>query len=175
MIKAKSMDIRDNFKSWCSKVSEGEVIQISRPGNSYVYLISEETYEKYTAKRRVLAYSSYLYGKDKIVNLKRLSEIEKLPDDWNNNGAESIPANIIKRVRKLLMSMEFQPEIFPTACDSIQLEWENSKNEYLEMEVMEKSVNVFRIDSEGNEVQRTVDHDEENIKHIVREFYDRAV
>ena len=26
--------------------------------------------------------------------------------------------------KKLLMTVEFQPEIFPTACDALQLEWE---------------------------------------------------
>lgn len=175
MIIAKSMDIRDNFKAWCGQVAEGEVVQIARPGNKYVYLINEDTYEKLKMERRVLAYTSYFYGKDKITNLKRLSEIEKLPDDWNNNGAEKISSNVIKRVRKLLMGIEFQPEIFPTACDAIQLEWENKNEEYLEMEVLDESINVFKIDSEGNESQSTVDYDEETIKAIVREFYDRAV
>ena len=175
MVIAKSMEVRDNFKAWCVQVAEGEIVQIARPGNNYVYLISQETYEKLTAERRIAAYTSYLYGKDKITNLKRLSEIALLPDNWNNNGAEQIPANIIKNVRKLLMSMEFQPEIFPTACDAVQLEWENKNNEYLEMEVTEDSINVFRIDSDGGEEQSTIAIDGEAVKKIVREFYDRAV
>ena len=54
---------------------------------------------------------------------------------WNNNGAGKTPTSIIKSVRKLLMTIEFQPEIFPTACDALQLEWENDKDEYLEMEI----------------------------------------
>ena len=35
--------------------------------------------------------------------------------NWNNNGAERISPQVIKRVRKLLMSMTNQPEVFPTA------------------------------------------------------------
>ena len=90
MIYAKSMDVRDNFKSWCGQAASGETIQISRPGNNFVYLINQETYEKMSMEKRITAHTSYLYGKDKLVNLKRLSEIEKLPDNWNNNGAEHI-------------------------------------------------------------------------------------
>ena len=37
------------------------------------------------------------------------------------------------------MTIELQPEIFPTACDALQLEWENDKDEYLEMEILEGS------------------------------------
>lgn len=175
MVIAKSMDVRDNFKSWCGQVADGEVVQIARPGNTYVYLINQATYDKLTMERRVLAYTTYLYGKDKITNLKRVSEIAKLPDDWNNNGADKISESIVKYVRKLILNLEDQPEIFPTACDAIQLEWENEKNEYLEMEILEESINVFQIDSEGNESQKNIEHDTEIIKEIVRNFYDRAV
>jgi len=175
MVYAKSMDVRDNFKSWCGQVANGEIIQISRPGNNFVYLINQETYEKLSVGKRIAAYTSYLYGKDKIVNLKRLSEIEKLPDNWNSNGAEHISSQVIKRVRKLLMSMTYQPEIFPTACDAIQLEWENDKKEYLEMEILDGTINIFQIDVEGGEEQRTISFDESLVNTIVEEFYGRTV
>lgn len=175
MLYAKSMDVRDNFKTWCGQVASGEIIQISRPGNNFVYLINQETYEKMTMEKRITAYTSYLYGKDKLVNLKRLSEIEKLPDNWNNNGAEHISQQVIKRVRKLLMSISYQPEVFPTACDAIQLEWENDKKEYLEMEVLDGIINIFQIDAEGGEEQRTISFDENVVNAIVEEFYDRTV
>lgn len=175
MVYAKSMDVRDNFKSWCGQVANGEVIQVSRPGNKFVYLISQETYEKLSMEKRIAAYTSYLYGKDKIVNLKRLSEIEELPDNWNNNGAEHISQQVIKKVRKLLMSMTYQPEVFPTACDAIQLEWENDKKEYLEMEILDGMINIFQIDAEGGEEQRTIPFDVTEINAIVEKFHERAV
>ncbi len=175
MILAKSMEVRDNFKSWCSQVSEGEIIQISRPGNNFVYMIGQETYDRLTMERRTSAYASYLYGNGKIINLKRLSEIEKLPDNWNNNGAQRIPEAVVKNVRKLLVSLEHQPEIFPTACDAIQLEWENKNEEYLEMEVLEDSINIFQIDSDGGEKQRSIAIDHVAVGKIVRDFYECAV
>ena len=54
------------------------------------------------------------------------------------------------------MTIELQPEIFPTACDALQVEWENDKDEYLEMEILEDAVIIFQIDSDGNEVQKAV-------------------
>ncbi len=175
MLLAKSMEVRDNFKAWCVQVNEGEIVQISRPGNNNVYLIGQKTYDRLTQERRIAAYTSYLYGKDKITNLKRLSEIEGLPDNWNNNGADKISKSIIKNVRKLLMSLDHQPEVFPTACDAVQLEWENNNGEYLEMEILEENVNVFKIDPDGEEEQSTIDFDIVRAKEIVGEFYDRSV
>jgi hypothetical protein len=175
MVLAKSMEVRDNFKAWCIQAAEGEIVQIARPGNNYVYLIGHETYEKLTKERRLSTYNSYLHGKDKISNLKRLSQIEELPENWNNNGAEKISPAIIKSVRKLVMCLELQPEIFPTACDAVQLEWENENDEYLEMEVMEDMINVFQVDADGGEQQTSIAINQEMVKNIVRNFYDRAV
>ena len=175
MVYAKSIDVRDNFKSWCGQVADGEIIQISRPGNNFVYMINQETYEKLSMEKRMATYTSYIFGKDKLVNLKRLSEIEKLPDNWNNNGAEHISPQIIKMARKLLMSMTYQPEVFPTACEAIQLEWENDKKEYLEMEILDGTINIFQIDAEGGEEQHTISFDENIVNAIVEEFYDRIV
>lgn len=175
MIQAKSMEVRDNFKKWCGEASNGEIVRIVRPGNNCVYMISQEIYNSLAMGKRIATYTTYLKGKDKITNLKRLSEIEKLPDNWNNNGAERISNGIVRSVRKLLVCLEYQPEVFPTACDAIQLEWENEKNEYLEMEILENSVNVFQIDADGNEQQSTIPFDQACINEIVRGFYDRAV
>lgn len=44
MLAVKSANIRDNFKEWCDKVTQGETIVISRPKNENVYMISEAEY-----------------------------------------------------------------------------------------------------------------------------------
>lgn len=43
------------------------------------------------------------------------------------------------------------------------------------MDVLEDTINVFKIDSDGNETQETIAFDGEKIKKTVRDFYDRAV
>ena len=52
---------------------------------------------------------------------------------------------------------------------------ENDKKEYLEMEILDGTINVFKIDVEGGEEQRTISFDESLVNSIVEEFYDRAV
>lgn len=41
MLAVKSMDVRDNFKSFCDKVFCGETLIISRPKNENVVMMSE--------------------------------------------------------------------------------------------------------------------------------------
>lgn len=171
MVTAKSMEIRDDFKKWCNKAADGEVVQILRPGKNSLYIISQETYEKFDKAKRMAAYTSYLYGKDKITNLKRLSEIQSLKENWNNNGASAFSETLVNSVRKIMLSVDKQPEIFPTACDSIQLEWDKDNGDYLEMEVADDSIAVFFIDSSGKERHWNIGGDMKEINDILGGFY----
>jgi len=51
MLAVKSMDVRDNFKSLCDKVFNGETIIISRPKNENIMLSEAEYNEMMKAKR----------------------------------------------------------------------------------------------------------------------------
>lgn len=44
MLAVKSVNVRDNFKEWCDKISMGETVVISRPRNQNIYMISEAEY-----------------------------------------------------------------------------------------------------------------------------------
>ena len=44
MLAVRSMDVRDNFKSLCDKVFNGEVLIISRPKNENVVMLSQNEY-----------------------------------------------------------------------------------------------------------------------------------
>lgn len=46
MLAVKSMDVRDNFKSLCDKVFNGETLIISRPKNENVVMLSEAEYNE---------------------------------------------------------------------------------------------------------------------------------
>jgi len=72
-------------------------------------------------------------------SLSALAEIEQLEDNWNENGAEAFSNSLIGSVRALLSNFNIQPDIFPTAQNSIQLEWENANGDYLEIELFEDS------------------------------------
>ncbi len=52
MLAVKSVNVRDNFKEWCDKISMGETVVISRPRNENIYMINEaEYYALQKAKR----------------------------------------------------------------------------------------------------------------------------
>ncbi len=67
----------------------------------------------------------------------RISEIRDLPDNWNENGASKFSNEILDTLKYIVESLKTQPEIFPTARDSIQLEYENENGDYLEFELFE--------------------------------------
>ena len=46
MLAVKSMDVRDNFKSLCDKVFNGETLIISRPKNENIVMLSEAEYNE---------------------------------------------------------------------------------------------------------------------------------
>lgn len=81
MLAVKSMDVRDNFKSLCDKVFNGEVLIISRPKNENVVMLSQNEYnDMLKAKRN----ADYLAMLDKSMNeakaggfiTKSISELE---------------------------------------------------------------------------------------------------
>ena len=46
MLAVKSMDVRDNFKTFCDKAYNGETLIISRPKNENVVMVSEKEYNE---------------------------------------------------------------------------------------------------------------------------------
>ena len=78
-------------------------------------------------------------------NLDRLWDISELGEDWNGYGAAPIPREIIEEVRDIILNLEEQPEIFPTADKSIQLEYELTDKSYLEIDVYEKRITVMQV------------------------------
>lgn len=60
MLAVKSMDVRDNFKSLCEKVFNGETLIISRPKNENVVMMSEMQYNEIMKAKRNAEYLSML-------------------------------------------------------------------------------------------------------------------
>ena len=108
-----------------------------------------------------------------ISNTHRINEIEKLEQNWNGNGAEPFSQKLIKCVRSIVENAVYQPEIFPTANDSIQLEYDKKNGEHMEIEVFEaKDAEVFYIDVNKNEHEEKISSDTLIINERVRKFYE---
>ena len=60
MLAVKSMDVRDNFKSLCDKVFNGETLIISRPKNENVVMLSEAEYNEMMKAKRNAEYLAML-------------------------------------------------------------------------------------------------------------------
>lgn len=103
-------------------------------------------------------------------NLKKLEQMKLLEDNWNGYGAKIIDNELIEKCKNVIKNLTFQPEIFPTGRESIQLEYELENGQYLEFEVSNNSIDVLEIDINGEEKEYKTDF--KHINRIVREFYE---
>lgn len=84
MLAVKSMDVRDNFKSFCDKVFDGETLIVSRPKNQNVVMMSESEYNNIMKAKRNAEYLTMLdksmaeaeTGKFIIKSIEELGELE---------------------------------------------------------------------------------------------------
>lgn len=115
---------------------------------------------------------SLVIDEEKMYNIKKLEEIASLQDNWNGNGAKSFSNQLISQVKSLIILLEIQPEVFPTACETIQLEYDKEDGAHLEIEIKEdKSAEVFWIKHTGEEELRNIQANIEMIDKVVKEFY----
>lgn len=83
MLAVKSVNIRDNFKEWCDKISIGETVVISRPRNENIYMINEAEYNALQKAKRNAEYLAVLNKSDeelkagKVV-VKTMDELEAM-------------------------------------------------------------------------------------------------
>lgn len=74
-----------------------------------------------------------------------LSEIGQFQDNWNQYGAKKFSQELIFKCLQIVSSAElkFQPDIFPTGRQSIQLEYEPDVNNYFEIEVFDNNIKMY--------------------------------
>lgn len=120
--------------------------------------------------------SSYSNNIDlcKIISNEKIKAISKLEKNWNGNGADRFSKKLIKVAYEIIDNLEMQPEIFPTARDSIQLEYENSSKDYLEFEIFKDKIKMFSYKNDGSE-ETTKDIDSNQLNNIISKFYERQI
>ena len=111
-------------------------------------------------------------SEEKLENLKKIETIALLQDDWNANGAKAFSASLITKVRNLIMFLNIQPEVFPTACESLQLEYDKADGSHMEIELTEsEEAEVFVVDNKGCESIINISASIEAINKVVSDFY----
>lgn len=105
-------------------------------------------------------------------NLDKLQLISELKYNWNLYGAKPISKELVDIMRSLIYKLEYQPEIFPTACESIQFEYEKDNGDYVEFELVDNdTIEIFRMYSNGSEKYDSCKPNADTINKILREFY----
>lgn len=91
----------------------------------------------------------------------------------NKYGAPSFSQKLIQIVKNLIEHLNIQPEIIPTAMQTIQFEYDNSRRDHMEIEIGEDSeAELFIVYYNGQEVFETISSTVEEISQKVREFYE---
>ncbi len=69
------------------------------------------------------------------------------------------------------MSLETQPQVFPTANNSIQIEYDGSDGSYLEFQISKKKeLEYYRVDKQGSEFSGSIPYSSYMVEKIVKEF-----
>ncbi|WP_051537686.1 hypothetical protein [Treponema sp. C6A8] len=114
-----------------------------------------------------------IYSKDLLANLQKLNEIQKLPKNWNGNGASRFSKKLINKVKELLFELNKQPQVFPTANDSIQIEYNFEDGSYLEFQISKlKLLEFLKITKDGSETSGTIPCSHYYINQMLEEFYE---
>lgn len=119
---------------------------------------------------------SLKYKKELYNNLKKLKEISDLKDNWNDNNAKKFSSELIFVVKNILENIVEQPEIFPTANNSIQMEYELIDNSYLEFEIFEDKIICLEVPQRNysKHKEQIIPNDIKIINNIVNNFFERS-
>ena len=110
---------------------------------------------------------------DIIQNKKKLKDISKLENDWNSNGAKSISRELIKVVERYLDKLYIQPEIFPMAGGSIQLEYDFKSGDHIEFEVsLGGEIEVYVEYADRIEKEFKIPANVKSINEVLKQFYE---
>ena len=104
-------------------------------------------------------------------NIVKLSRIAKLEKNWNGYGAMPIDVSLINMMTGLLPDLAVQPQLFPTACDTIQLEYEKPDGDYLEFTIGNNKISAYMMDVHGNEVYEESIDSIVKVNDLIKKFY----
>jgi|GEM_PF-5061563 len=81
----------------------------------------------------------------KINNITRINSFRKLEPNWNKNNAGQFTEAVIEKALAFINSndLKWQPNVFPTGRNSIQLEYEKSNSDYLEIEIYQDFMTLY--------------------------------
>lgn len=94
-------------------------------------------------------------------NKRKLETIKHLKANWNQYGAQEFDNTLISKVMEILPKLEFQPQIFPTARGTIQIEKYLNKNNFIEVEISNEEIFAYMVKN-GKETEKEITINEIN-------------
>lgn len=104
----------------------------------------------------------------------RLKEISYLKYDWNGYQAQPFQSRLIKKCKRILQELNHVPQIFPTARNSIQFEYELEDGSYLEFEIYLDKTHYLEIPKRdySNCISEDItENEKERVRQLTREFF----
>lgn len=86
-------------------------------------------------------------------NLFKLESFRELKQGWNGYNGERISDDVIDNATQLLLKLNFQPKIFPTGRNSIQVEHYFDEENLFELEVFSDKFCIYLI-NDGEEIEK---------------------
>ena len=102
--------------------------------------------------------------------LKKLRDIANLKDNWNQHQAKAFSSELIEKCQLFLNELTVPPFITPTACNSIQFEWNKENGDYLEFEIFEEKIEFFILTRKGEEKEFLLEKNQ-NPNQLLKEFF----
>ncbi len=105
--------------------------------------------------------------------IEKLNRISDLDDNWNGNGAMAFSPDHIRNVNTIVSFLSYTPEVFPTAADTIQLEFDKRDGSHLEIEIPESGMSeYYYVDAEKKDHVGAIKTEVAEINRLVRDFYE---
>lgn len=121
--------------------------------------------------------STRIFTSEQAYSLKKLHEnrnklktIKNLSANWNGYNAEPIDSKIVEMVSSLISKLAYQPKIFPTGRNSIQIEYFISEENFLEIEVFDDSSSYYLL-NESRHIDEEEEIDFQTIPELIERFY----
>lgn len=106
-------------------------------------------------------------------NMKVIDKIALLEENWNGNGANKFSEELISNAKMLISNFSIQPDVLPTARDSIQMEYEKDSGDYIEFELFKNGqLKVFTF---SNHQFNTEYIDLDSANEVFRSFYGQQI
>ena len=79
---------------------------------------------------------------------------------------------MIRKVTDIVNTLIIQPEVFPTAMGTIQLEFDNSRRDHMEIEITPgDTAEIFTVTYDGRELFDSIPADTEDLNRRISSFY----